>query len=105
MNLHNVQNLTKEEQKTLVKKITPFVEGTTSTTVDNVKVGSKTISGCFSGPSNTFSITQVKAEEEKPQTELYKLIESGVVVKNNNWYTYNNKNYNGIAKITAAINS
>ena len=120
MEVINPSGLTQKEQDQLIKKVKPFVKGFTHKSNIKVPIGKKTVNCNYQQSGNCISVNSVsegKKSEGKtnppadpPKTteipqlsKLDKLIKSGEVTKNNNWYTYKGKNYNGKLKILAAI--
>ncbi len=116
MKVKGNHTLSAEQQQKLINLITPYTNG--ASYVPNIKVplGSCDVVCNYSKQHKSITVTH-QSEVKKPTTApptppqtpapqltlLEKALKKGTVTKNNNWYTYKGKNYNGKAKITAAL--
>lgn len=105
--ISGVHNLTDKEQKELIEKVNPYVQGVIFKDDITAEINGKTIKCTYQKKGNHLIINSVSnsGKEASMQTSLLdELIASGEVVQNNNWYTYKGKNYNGKRAIKKAIN-
>lgn len=119
IDLINASKLSKAQKEELKKKITPYVKGKAHVKSINIPLKGIKVNCDYqsTGPSiNINHVEETKAEknttkktekktEKKPDdlAKLEALIDSGEVVKNKNWYTFNGKNHNGLKNILKAI--
>jgi len=106
-----IHTLTDAEQSQLIKQVTPYIQGISFKSNIEAAINGNEIVCTWQKSGNKIIIHSVKQvvkdktdKKNEDNSSLDLLIESGEVIKKNNWFTYKGKNYNGKKAINAAIN-